>query len=458
MQEVVGYQAYLEVNNMAQQQGLFTTGPSVEDLLQQRNTRALDLQRQLMQGAAQGARDPAKAQAVSFLGSSLGRALAGAMGGEDKQMEERKAAIAEQKRLRGEYLGVERGGSAEMFAFAQALSDKGLGDAARQMNTAAIARRQLELENKKADKKKAEDDLVAKIELHNTLMEKEALQDRAKDLSKSFDDNKPFQALLQSGKASLKIIELAEKQIADRGLLNKTVSLSPEGRLLVESGMKEGTPEFKAAITNILEKKNTLTTVQSPMQQVQMFSGFIQNNPQYKFAKSRLVKVDDGFDALALLREGNEKSRPLLERTVSEVYNSDTRAASEIDRLVTSGSVGRRMRDWITGGFEGTPSEATVSDYEQLLSTMDTAMRETINGVVDINAGLYGDLITPKLLESASSNLRMEPKSKQASTVVATPNVSNLGQALGTSEKPNGSQWVNGKKYLIRDGKVYASE
>jgi hypothetical protein len=189
---------------MAQQQGLFTTGPSVEDLLQQRNTRALDLQRQLMQGAAQGARDPAKAQAVSFLGSSLGRALAGAMGGEDKQMEERKAAIAEQKRLRGEYLGVERGGSAEMFAFAQALSDKGLGDAARQMNTAAIARRQLELENKKADKKKAEDDLVAKIELHNTLMEKEALQDRAKDLSKSFDDNKPFQALLQSGKASLK--------------------------------------------------------------------------------------------------------------------------------------------------------------------------------------------------------------------------------------------------------------
>jgi hypothetical protein len=411
-----------------------------------------------MQGAAQGARDPAKAQAVSFLGSSLGRALAGAMGGEDKQMEERKAAIAEQKRLRGEYLGVERGGSAEMFAFAQALSDKGLGDAARQMNTAAIARRQLELENKKADKKKAEDDLVAKIELHNTLMEKEALQDRAKDLSKSFDDNKPFQALLQSGKASLKIIELAEKQIADRGLLNKTVSLSPEGRLLVESGMKEGTPEFKAAITNILEKKNTLTTVQSPMQQVQMFSGFIQNNPQYKFAKSRLVKVDDGFDALALLREGNEKSRPLLERTVSEVYNSDTRAASEIDRLVTSGSVGRRMRDWITGGFEGTPSEATVSDYEQLLSTMDTAMRETINGVVDINAGLYGDLITPKLLESASSNLRMEPKSKQASTVVATPNVSNLGQALGTSEKPNGSQWVNGKKYLIRDGKVYASE
>ena len=439
-------------------QGLFTQGPSVEDILAKRNKSQFDLQQQLMNQAAQGARDPAKMRAVSLLGSSLGRALGGAMGGQDEELEKLKAKNEEQKRLRGEYLGVERGGSEEMFAFAQSLSDKGLGDAARQMNTAAIAKRQLELEKKQDDQQKAEDDLVARAELENKLMEEKALQDRAKDVSKNFDDNKPFQALLQNGKASLKIIELAEKQVAERGLLNKTVSLSPEGRLLVESGMEEGSPEFKAAITNILKRKNTLTTVQSPMQQVQMLSGFIQNDPQYEFAKARLVKVDDGFDALALLREGNEKSRPLLERTVSEVYNSDTRAASEIDRLVTSGSVGRRMSDWITGGFEGRPSEATVSDYEQLLSTMDTAMRKTINGVVDINVGLYGELMTPKHLEAASSNLRMEPKSKQSSTVVATPNVSNLGQALGTTEKPNGSQWVNGKKYLIRDGKVYASE
>ena len=102
---------------MAQQQGLFTTGPSVEDLLQQRNTRALDLQRQLMQGAAQGARDPAKAQAVSFLGSSLGRALAGAMGGEDKQMNAIEAQAAQQKSLQQEALQVSRGTIAEKRAF-----------------------------------------------------------------------------------------------------------------------------------------------------------------------------------------------------------------------------------------------------------------------------------------------------------------------------------------------------
>lgn len=68
---------------MATQQGLFTQGPSVQDILAKRNQRQFDLQQQLMQQAAQGARDPAKMRAVSLLGSSLGRALGGAMGGGD---------------------------------------------------------------------------------------------------------------------------------------------------------------------------------------------------------------------------------------------------------------------------------------------------------------------------------------------------------------------------------------
>ena len=83
---------------------LFTSGPSVEDLLASRDKDALDLQRQLMKGAAQGARDPAKAQAVSFLGSSLGRALGASMGGEDKQVQAIKDKNAAQKTAQGQYV------------------------------------------------------------------------------------------------------------------------------------------------------------------------------------------------------------------------------------------------------------------------------------------------------------------------------------------------------------------
>jgi len=84
-------------------QGLFTQGITVDDLLQKRNKRSADLQRQLMQGAAQGARDPMQAQAASLIGSSLGRALAGSMGGPDNERTKLEAKNAQQLQAQQQY-------------------------------------------------------------------------------------------------------------------------------------------------------------------------------------------------------------------------------------------------------------------------------------------------------------------------------------------------------------------
>ena len=106
------------------QQGLFTQLPSVDELLQQRNQRSTDLQKTLMQNAAQGARDPAKARAVSFLGSTLGRALGDSMGGADKQLDERQAAIDAQKEAQGKYFDAASQQSSEkIFEYAKNLRD-----------------------------------------------------------------------------------------------------------------------------------------------------------------------------------------------------------------------------------------------------------------------------------------------------------------------------------------------
>ena len=96
------------------QQGLFTQGPSIDDLLQKRNTRASDLQRQLMQQASRGAARPMETQAASLIGSSLGRALAGAMDGGSTR-EKLEAEQAKQSQAQGQYLEAAQGGSQEMF-------------------------------------------------------------------------------------------------------------------------------------------------------------------------------------------------------------------------------------------------------------------------------------------------------------------------------------------------------
>ena len=181
-------------------QGLFTKGPTVEDLLEKRNKRASDLQQTLMANAGKRARDPAKAQAISFLGSTLGRALGNASGGGDSEREQLEAKNAQQRVLQQEALAVSSGTIAEKRAFiqkiapiypeyAQDLTDKvnaqvaaeakNLADKkAKEAALALAASKYATSEEQKqaaldlTEKNKLEDDLVASVEADVIIEEK----------------------------------------------------------------------------------------------------------------------------------------------------------------------------------------------------------------------------------------------------------------------------------------------
>ena len=148
-----------------QQAGLFTQGPSVEDLLQQRNTQATNLQQQLMAQAAQGSRTPAKARAFSLLGSSLGRALSGAVGGgQDQQLAEIRAKQAAQKGLQEQALTIGvNGTSAQQAQLSQDLHKAGYMQAAVDMANKSKATRDQEDATLQAAKEKREDALELSI-------------------------------------------------------------------------------------------------------------------------------------------------------------------------------------------------------------------------------------------------------------------------------------------------------
>jgi len=222
-------------------QGLFTQGPSVDDLLEQRNKRATDLQQTLMANAGKRARDPAKAQAISFLGSTLGRALGDSMGGQDEELEKREAKIAQQKRLQQEALTVSRGTIAEKRAFidkiapiypeyaqdlndrvnqeqadqAQKLTDKAAKDAAL-----ALTASKYDTTQQEKKQKKLEDDLVASVEADAIIMEEiQVAEDLVTSQNNAIDmlgpnADKGLVKSIQSGdKEALKI---GWKRITDR--------------------------------------------------------------------------------------------------------------------------------------------------------------------------------------------------------------------------------------------------
>ena len=84
-------------------QGLFTQGPTVDDLLQKRNKRQQDMQQQLMNEAAQGARDPQRARMGSMFGSIIGRALGNNAGGADTERAALEARNLQQTEMQGKY-------------------------------------------------------------------------------------------------------------------------------------------------------------------------------------------------------------------------------------------------------------------------------------------------------------------------------------------------------------------
>ena len=222
-------------------QGLFTQGPSVQDILAKRNKSQFDLQQQLMAQASQGAREPAKMRAVSLLGSSLGRALGGAMGGQDEELEKREAAIAQQKSLQQEALTVSRGTIAEKRAFidkiapiypeyaqdlndrvnqeqadqAQKLTDKAAKDAAL-----ALTASKYDAAQQEKKQKKLEDDLVASVEADAIIMEEIQVaedlvtsQNNAIDMLGPNADKGLVKAIQSGDKEALKI---GWKRITDR--------------------------------------------------------------------------------------------------------------------------------------------------------------------------------------------------------------------------------------------------
>jgi len=94
-------------------QGLFTQGPTVDDLLQKRNKRQQDMQQQLMNDAAQGARDPQRARMGSMFGSIIGRALGNNSGGADTERAELEARNLQQKEMQQKYSQASMSGTPE---------------------------------------------------------------------------------------------------------------------------------------------------------------------------------------------------------------------------------------------------------------------------------------------------------------------------------------------------------
>ena len=352
---------------------LFTSGPSVEDLLASRDKDALDLQRQLMKGAAQGARDPAKAQAVSFLGSSLGRALGASMGGEDKQVQAIKDKNAAQKTAQGQYVDGMGMPTAEGMREQAAILRNTYPEASLKLLTAANVKDKEEKDALAAEaatlKQDAKDTAALQLAADNRAQDVKFKQDKI-DLEASIRVEDKADALRKAGVDSDAAQAQAEAEIAK----DKTTVMSAEDyNLKFDTTLPEGTfwkvKQQSGDLTQIAKpsKANVSISIPEGMNAEYDDKGNItkyvpiENGPQWLEAQELLAAQETD----ANMEDSKQTGRDIKNTVVANAISS-ARRISEADSLLTP-VFGKLNMAKFMGNFEATER----SNMEAAMKTLE---------------------------------------------------------------------------------------
>ena len=145
---------------------------------------------------------------------------------------------------------------------------------------------------------------------------------------------------------------------------------------LQEQGLIPGTAQFKEAMSNyndsIVSGRAKGVSYKGPLEQTSFLNDELRKHPLYKSTVNITEKVNKAESLKQGVREGDSEAIRLMERTVSELYNSDSRAASEIDRLLEGRDIKERFSNWILTLAGGDVSKDTK---DTLFAIVDTSKR-----------------------------------------------------------------------------------
>jgi hypothetical protein len=446
------------------QQGLFTQGPSVQDLLTQRNKRAGDLQQQLMMQAAQGARNPAKMRAVSLLGSSLGRALAGGMGGQDKQREQLETKNAQQKALQQQFgheysqgtpesnikfgneliqLGYSERGAQLIESGKKALQERKLKEDAvklAQAKQADLDKRGLALAARlpkghpskailergnitEADYRSAfnsdtsawESNEKVKTETAAKTKERLSLEGNSNSIALLLgqEDNPELYTALTTApttaiyKRAVTLLDKEEKVEKGTDIVSRYWATDAQGKSVRVGDTRDGKQVLMTAtgqqpvtgpLTNVT---NRTEVVDNPAQLARTSYEYVNKSPRYKkiqIPHDLAIRADGIFKDL---EAGSSSARPILYRTISEMYNGDSKAASEIQKLQEAGTISDKIFNSIVAGTAGGLTDATTEQLRSLVAigrkAINTTLGQTVSQEYRSRIGSFED---PSMLQN----------------------------------------------------------
>jgi hypothetical protein len=344
----------------------------------------------------------------------LGQAVAGAT----ISPEERQAAQAQQA-----LQGLAQNNADSLEAAAQRLQQLNLTGAAQQLSTRAI---QLRDRDERAKLARAAEMRAESEEQRRAAGEQRAQAEAERDEEKFRIER---EAALNAPKLSSKDIaglyekftgESVEKYVEGRGRL---VPLSPEkqkaasafGNQLIDEGYIPGTPKFEAQMKVYNEKtidgKGVNRTVKqmNSLEQVDFLNSAIMGDPLYKAAAVRQDKLALADNVLPAAKRNNSQAITTLQRTLSDLFNSDTRAQSEIKRFISDNkSLLQSFNELVSMSVFGEATPEQIANYEEILEVARNATQGQIKQVLEKNISLFEGDLTPEAVKRVQNVYQAE--------------------------------------------------
>jgi hypothetical protein len=152
--------------------------------------------------------------------------------------------------------------------------------------------------------------------------------------------------------------------------------LSGYGKQLVDAGFAVGSNEFLAAMKryndSVASGRVKGMAFKGPLEQMKFLMDALAESPHRKQFNSIVDKVSRLGAIEQAINDGKSEAVRVLERTASELFNSDTRAASEIARLTEGKGFARTFAD----AFEEFTGKGATKETKQNLLDIVSAIKD----------------------------------------------------------------------------------
>ena len=182
---------------------------------------------------------------------------------------------------------------------------------------------------------------------------------------------------------------------------------------LQEQGYLPDSPEFKQAMKNyndsIVSGRAKGMSYKGPLEQTSFLNDELRKHPLHKSTVNITEKVNKAESLKQGVREGDSEAIRLMERTVSELYNSDSRAASEIDRLLEGRDIKERFSNWVLTLAGGDVSKDTKDTLFAIVDSSKRLARDQQAMAVKAVSDSYSDYVDSEVASNWSERNKNAP-------------------------------------------------